>query len=119
MTDTLTENLKKEEIKLGIEFECEAKEFNTIECYGQECTAHIITQHFIAMRKSKMNTLKICKGHEEHFNKLGISIWFQFVKEKFPDRFNFMLEQYNNAQKQYKRAEYVIKEYAIFLEVAK
>lgn len=124
MTDTLVEipkkeqELQQEEKTLGIEFECQAKIANNVECYGMECTAHIITQHFAACRKDTNNVLKICKAHEEHFNKLGVRAWFEFVKQHYPNKFNYMKQQYNLAERQLKRAEFVIKEYSVFNEVA-
>ncbi len=91
-----------------VSFTCEAKGFGDIDCYGERCVAHIITRKFLTISLSTKNRLIICKLHEQYFNKNDITIWFRFIKDKYPEKFEFVKKQY----------QYVLNEYKKFLLVA-
>lgn len=87
---------------------CEAHGEAGIFCLRSECKAHIITQKYNSIRATRRNLLYLCKRHEKYYNEAGLSVWFSFVKRKYPDRFEFVKGEY----------EYILNEYIDFLRVA-
>lgn len=97
----------EQSVRAKRDFLCEAQGEGEINCSKTECKAHIITQKFRAIRAVKKNLLYICKKHEKYFNEKGLTVWFTFVKAKYPERYEFVKGEY----------EYILREYEEFLKV--
>ncbi len=88
--EKLPKPVKKEEIEK--EFVCAAKGYE-IECQGTKCLAHIVTRKILHLRHDSLNSLFLCKAHEEHFNKHELKKWYRFVKIRYTGQFKYVQEQ--------------------------
>ncbi len=87
---------------------CQAEGYE-ITCNGQICKAHILTGQCHITNTNEHNFIFICKNHELFFNRRLLYVWYRFIKEKFPEKFSYVISQF----------DLIMREYKYILEVAK
>jgi hypothetical protein len=70
-------------------FKCAAKGY-IVGCNGHKKRAHILSRQAQQIKAEPMNILDLCESHERWFNKQPLKIWYRFVREHYPQNFNYV-----------------------------